>query len=226
MRRAMVWFVWFVWFVVATALACSSRERQGDPVRETPSEEMLSEADRARLAKVSAYSPEAIGQVKELLASPDMFVRMMTLTRLERWPRERYLSFALGAAGLDQSSLVRAKALALAWRGVTNLDREDNFSDLVDATFARLTDPDDGVFELAVGKLAGIDDTGHLVKFVQVIPQAPPSRLPGLFTLFCKKDLTREEVAFVIEHESRLGAARAACQAQVARAHRHKYRYE
>jgi len=214
-------------FMALGLLACSGRERQPDPVRETPAEEMLPEADRARLAQVSAYSPEAIVRVKELLASPDMFVRMMTLTRLERWPRERSLPFVLGAAGLDQSSLVRAKALAQAWRDVTNLDREDErFPELVDATFARLGDPDDGVFELAAGKLAGIDDTGHLAKLAQVIPQAAASRLPKLFTLFCKKDLTREEVSFVIENEHRLGAARAACQAQVARAHRQKFQYE
>lgn len=227
MRRSTFLACWLVGLVGWGTVACSGRERQPDPVRETPSEEMLSAADRASLAQVAAYSPEAIGRVKELLASPDMFVRLMTLTRLERWPRERSLSFALGAAGLDRSSLVRSKALALAWRGVTNLDREDErFSELVDATLARLADLDDGVFELAAGKLSGIDDTGHLAKLAQLIPQAAPARQPRLFALFCKKDLTREEVAFVIEHEPRLGAARDACKAQVARAHRQKYQYE
>jgi len=207
--------------------ACSGKERRPDPVQETPAEEMLSGEDRARLAQVAQYSPEAIVRVKELLASPDMFVRMMTLTRLEKWPRERVLSFALGAAGHDASSLVRAKALGLAWRGVTDLDREDeHFQELVDATFARLSDTDDAVFELAAGRLAAIEDTGHLARLVQVIPQAIEARRPRLFRLFCKKNLSREDVSFVLEHERALGGAREACQAQVARARAQKYLYE
>ncbi len=83
--------------------ACSGKERRPDPVQETPAEEMLSGADRARLAQVAEYSPEAIVRVKDLLASPDMFVRMMTLTRLEKWPWERTLPFALGAAEIGRA---------------------------------------------------------------------------------------------------------------------------
>jgi len=173
------------------------------------------------------YSPEAIVRVKELLASPDVFVRLMTLTRLERWSHDRALSFALGAAGHDASSLVRNKALALAWRGLSGMDRDkERFSELVDATLARLSDADDGVFDLAVKKLAAIDDTGHLAKLAQLIPQAAAARRPALFSLFCRKDLSREDVNLIMEHDRALGPAAPACRTQVTRAQRQKYLYE
>jgi len=225
-RPAPGWILPFI-TVLALSFACSKKEKPLDPDRDTASVEMLSEADRAKLAQISAYSPEAIGLVKELVASPDVFVRMMTLTRLERWPRDRAITFVLGAAGHDSSSLVRAKALALAWRGITQLDHEhERFAELVDATFARLSDSDEAVFKLAVQKLEGIEDTGHLSKLVQVIPQVAPERSPDLFRLFCRKDLSREDVQFIVENERRLGPAGPACREQVARAQRLKYVYE
>jgi len=213
--------------MVLALCACSKKEKPLDPDRDTASGEMLSEADRAKLGQIASYTPEAIGLVKELVASPDVFVRMMTLTRLERWPRERAITFVLGAAGHDASSLVRAKALALAWRGITQLDREhERFAELIDVTLARLSDSDQAVFELAVQKLEGIEDTGHLSKLVQVIPQVAPERMNLLFRLFCKKDLSREDVQFIVEHERQLGPSGPSCREQVSRAQRLKYVYE
>ncbi len=207
--------------------ACSKKEKPLDPDRDTASGEMLTEADRSRLAQIAVYSPEAIVLVKELLASPDVFVRLMTLTRLERWPHDRALSFALGAAGHDASSLVRNKALALAWRGVSGMDREqERFPELVDATLARLSDPDDDVFDKAVKHLSTIDDNGHLAKVARLIPQAAAARRPALFSLFCRKDLTREDVNLILEHDRELGIAAPACRTQVSRAQRQKYLYE
>ena len=208
-------------------LSCAKKEKPLDPDRDTASPDMLTEADRARLAQIAAYSPEAVGLVKELVASPDVFVRMMTLTRLERWPRDRAITIVLGAAGHDTSSLVRAKALALAWRGITQLDHEnERFAELIDVTFARLSDADQAVFDLAVAKLGAVEDTGHLSRLVQVIPQVAPDRQPHLFRLFCKKDLSREDVQFIVENERRLGPSGPACREQVARAQRLKFLYE
>jgi hypothetical protein len=215
-------------FMFMTLAACSgSPDKSPDPDCDTASVEMLSEADRAKLAQVAEYSPEAMGRAKELLASPEVFVRMMTLTRLERWPRDRMLTFALGAAGHDASSLVRTKALALAWRGITQLDREnERFLELIDATLARLTDSDEGVFDLAQKQLLSVEDTGHLARVRQLIPKAAPERIARLFQLFCRKDLTREDANFIIEHDRQLGVAGVACREQVSRAHRMKYLYE
>ena len=213
--------------MILALAACSKQEKPLDPDRDTASDEMLTEADRVKLAQIAAYSPEAIVRVKELLASPDVFVRLMTLTRLERWPRDRALSFLLGATGFDASSLVRSKALALAWRGITQLDHEqERFPELVDATMARLSDADDGVFELAVKQLLTIEDTGHLAKLAQLIPQSPSSRHPRLFQLFCKKDLSRDDGEFIVKHDRQLGTAGPACREQVSRAQRQKYLYE
>jgi hypothetical protein len=207
--------------------ACAKTEKPPEHDRDTASEEMLSGGDRAKLAQIAVYSPEAIVLVKELVASPDMFVRMMTLTRLQRWPRDRAITFVLGAAGHDVSSLVRAKALKLAWQGVTELDREDErFAELVDVTFARLSDPADEVFGIALNQLMTIDDTGHLAKLVQLIPQAVAERRPRLFRLFCRKDLSREDVQFILGHDRSLGLAAEPCREQVSRAHRQKYLYE
>ncbi len=198
-----------------------------DPDRDMASEDMLSDADRQRLQAVAEPSAESGEEVRRLLESPDLFLRMMTLTRLQRWPREQALDFFLGTAKTDKSSMVRKKALGQAWTGITNLDREmERFDDLISTTVSCLEDPDDGVFDAAVNSLREIEDTGHLLQVRYIIEKAAGERKPKLFSLYCKKNLTTEDVSFVMENETVLGESAAICRARVAYARQVKFVYD
>lgn len=210
-----------------TMSGCRKKEAPFSLEKDMASLEMLSDSDRARLQRVTSNPQGAREAVRELLASPDVFVRMMTLSRLENWPQDDYMPFVLAASESDASSMVRARALRLAWKGMPRALRgEPHYRELVDATVARLSDADDEVFSLACEKLDSLDDTGYLSELPRIIDEAPERRISRLFSLFCKKDLSREDVDFVLAHDTQLGAAKTACREQVARARRLKFMYE
>ncbi len=218
-------------FILATGYGFSSAGCRREPPpsleKDLASLEMLSDADRDRLRRVTSNPDGAQAAVQELLASPDVFVRMVTLSRIENWPRDHYMPVALSVSGSDASSLVRARALKLAWKGIARLHQDEtHFQALLDATLARLSDADEDVFSLACEKLGALDDPAFLSDLPRIIDEAPERRLPRLFSLFCKKDLSREDVDFILAHDRQLGEAGAACRDQVARARRLKFLYD
>lgn len=189
--------------------------------------EWLADADRLRLRNVTSNSEQAGEDVRTLMASSEVFVRMMTLARIENWPKDAYMPFALAALEKDPSSLVRVRAFHLAWKDIKRMHPEDtHYRALIEATVARLTDEDDELFTLACKKLDVLEDTDFFSELPSIIDTAPERRLSQLFLLFCKKDLSREDVDFILAHDTQLGTAAAVCREQVARARRLKFLYE
>lgn len=225
MKRYEIAILWIA--VVIGMQNCKKKEVLPAMDSDMASLELLADADRLRLRNVTSNPEQAGEDVRALMTSPEVFVRMMTLSRIENWPKDAYMPFALAALEKDTSSLVRVRAFHLAWKDIKRIHPEDaHYRELMDATVARLTDEDDELFSLACNKLDVLEDADVFSELPSIIDTAPERRLSQLFSLFCKKNLSREDVDFILAHDKQLGTAAAVCREQVARARRLKFLYE